>query len=125
MSEHPNATLMRTALEMVNQGQIDAMADYLADDVVWHYIGGAEPVRGKEAMLGAFGSAVRDYEIVPEIHDVVANDEHVVALVKATATRGGKTFVYNTAEIAHVRDGKISERWAFSDDTAAINAFFA
>jgi hypothetical protein len=28
------------------------------------------------------------------------------------------------AEIYHVRDGKISARWAFSDDTEAINRFF-
>ena len=48
-----------------------------------------------------------------------------IALVDATATRGGKTFTYRTAEIYHIRDGKIAERWAFSDDTAAITAFFA
>jgi ketosteroid isomerase-like protein len=55
----------------------------------------------------------------------VANDDHTIALVDATATRGGKTFTYRTAEIYHIRDGKIAERWAFSDDTAAIIAFFA
>jgi ketosteroid isomerase-like protein len=32
---------------------------------------------------------------------------------------------YRTAEIMHFRDGKITARWAFSDDTAAINEFFA
>jgi ketosteroid isomerase-like protein len=32
---------------------------------------------------------------------------------------------YRTAEIYHIRDGKVAERWAFSDDTAAITAFFA
>ena len=49
----------------------------------------------------------------------------MVTLVKATATRAGKAFVYNTAEIVHVKDGKITERWAFADDTAAIVDFFA
>ena len=66
-----------------------------------------------------------DYTITAALHDVVANDDHVVALVDATATRGGRTLNYRTAEIVHVRDGKIVERWAFSDDTAAIVAFFA
>ena len=60
-----------------------------------------------------------------KVHDVVANDEHVIALVEATATRDGKTLNYRTAEIMHIRDGKITERWAFSDDTAAIVEFFA
>jgi len=32
---------------------------------------------------------------------------------------------YRTAEIYHIRDGKVTARWAFSDDTAAINEFFA
>jgi ketosteroid isomerase-like protein len=60
-----------------------------------------------------------------DLHDVIANDEHMVALVNTTVERGGKTFSYRTAEIYHVKDGKITHRWAFSDDTAAINAFFA
>ena len=55
---------------------------------------------------------------------MIANDDHAIALVEVTATRGGQTFTYRTAEIYHVRDGKISERWAFSDDTTAITAFF-
>ena len=125
MNEHPNATLMREALEAMNAGQVEAMSQYIADDVAWHYIGGSEPLRGKDALLGAFGPGNTDWEITAETHDVIANDDHVVALVKATATRDGKTFVYHTAEIAHVKDGKITERCAFSDDTGAIVDFFA
>ena len=44
--------------------------------------------------------------------------------LEATATRG-RTFTYRTVEIYDIRDGKIAERWAFSDDTAAIVEFFA
>jgi ketosteroid isomerase-like protein len=125
MNEHPNATLMREALQAMNAGQVEAMSQYIADDVVWHYIGESQPLQGKDALLGAFGPGNTDWEITTETHDVIANDDHVVALVKATATRDGKTFVYQTAEIAHVKDGKVTERWAFSDDTAAIIEFFA
>ena len=64
--------------------------------------------------------------ITTEVHDVIANDEHVIALVEAHATRAdGRTLDYRTAEIAHIRDGKITERWAFSDDTKRITDFFA
>jgi hypothetical protein len=59
------------------------------------------------------------------LHDIVASDDHAIALLEVTATRGGKTLTYRTAEIYHIRDAKITERWAFSDDTAAITAFFA
>jgi ketosteroid isomerase-like protein len=125
MSEHPNTTLIRDALDALAAREVDTLAGYLADDVAWHYIGGAEPIRGRDAVLGMFEPGSRDFEIRTEIHDVVANDEHGVALVNATATRGGRTLAYRTAEILHLRDGKITERWAFSDDTATITAFFA
>jgi len=77
------------------------------------------------AMTQGLGGGGGDFTITVELHDVTASNDHVVALVKAHATRGDAVLDYNTAEIFHVRDGKISERWAFSDDTARITAFFA
>ncbi len=123
MPEHPNAVLLREAGDAMKRGDMQTLDGLTADDVVWHVIGQAEPIVGKEAMKAALGN--NDYEITFTIHDVVANDDHAIALGEATATRGGKTLTYRTAEIHHVRDGKITERWAFSDDTAAIVAFFA
>ena len=125
MPEHPNASLVRKALDSFNEGGAQA-AEFLSDDIVWHEIGRAEPIRGKQALAALFGGDTPpDFEIKADVHDVVANDEHAVALVEATAQRAGRTFKYRTAEIVHIRDGKITERWAFSDDTAAINEFFA
>jgi ketosteroid isomerase-like protein len=124
MPEHANAVIARNMLDAFNRGDMQVIEGFLADDVVWHEIGRAEPRRGKAALREEAPGAV-DYEITATIHDVVANDDHTIALVDATATRGGKTLRYRTAEIFHFRDGKITERWAFSDDTAAITAFFA
>jgi ketosteroid isomerase-like protein len=67
----------------------------------------------------------RDWTVAYDLHDVIANDDHAIVLGTATATRGGKTLVYRTAEIFHIRDGRAVERWALSDDTEAITAFFA
>jgi ketosteroid isomerase-like protein len=116
--------MARQMADALSRGDMQALAEFLADDVIWHEIGSSEPLRGKTSLAARSGSAV-DYEITGELHDIIANDEHTIALVDATATRAGKTFKYRTAEIYHVRDGKIAERWAFSDDTAAITAFFA
>ena len=58
-------------------------------------------------------------------HDVIANDEHAIGLIEVTARRGDRTLTFRTAEIYHMRDGKIAERWTFSDDTEAIKQFFA
>jgi uncharacterized protein len=123
-TEHPNATLIRRGLEAFNRGEIEALANLAADDVVWHQIG-AETIRGKQAMAESMpGAGEVDWQITADVHDVVANDEHAVALVNATGTRSGKTLSYRTAEILHMRDGKITERWAFSDDPEAIKRFF-
>ena len=125
MEEHPNAAKLRAAAKaMEESGDVMAQAALLADDVVWHEIGRQEPIRGKQALMERFASMAEGARIDVEGHDVVANDEHAVALVTATATMGGQTLVYRTAEIYHMRDGQIRERWAFSDDTDRINKFF-
>jgi ketosteroid isomerase-like protein len=125
MGEHPNALVIRQMTDAMASGDMQAMADALADDVEWHEIGRSEARHGKAALRDAMTGGTADYTITGTIHDVVANDDHVVGLFNATATRGGRTLNYRTAEIYHFRDGKIVERWAFSDDTAAIAAFFA
>ena len=123
MPDHPNAVVVRRATDALMQGDMQGMADSLADDVVWHMIGSNEPIRGKAALLAAMSGA--DYQITGSVHDVVANDDHTIVLAENTATRGDRSLTYRTAEILHIRDGKLVERWAFSDDTQAINEFFA
>jgi ketosteroid isomerase-like protein len=126
VDEHPNAAVLRRALEALDAGDYQTGMDLLADDVEWHEIGRAEPMRGKQALADRYmTSEGPGFDIKGELHDVVANDEHVIGLVNATATKNGQEFHYRTAEIVHVKDGKITQRWAFSDDTEAINRFFA
>ena len=125
MADHPNAATIREAsASMEPGGDMMAMLDLLDDDIVWHEIGRDEPIRGKQAMTERFSSMPEGSSITAETHDVVANDEHTIQLVTATATMGDQSLVYRTAEIYHMRDGKITERWAFSDDTERINRFF-
>jgi uncharacterized protein len=125
MQEHPNASLAREALEGMSAGDLTGQIEFLADDVVWHEIGSDEPIRGKEALRERLAGLSQGGRITFEVHDVVANDEHTIALLTATATMGDRSLTYRTAEIMHIRDGKVTERWAFSDDTDRINRFFA
>ena len=126
MADHPNAAKIRAASqEMERTGDLMSIADLLADDVVWHEIGSDQPIHGKQALAERFGSMPEGARIEVETHDVVANDEHCIQLVTATASMGDQSLTYRTAEIYHMRDGLITERWAFSDDTEAINRFFS
>ena len=123
MGDHPNAALLRGAFESFNAGDTEGFGALLADDVVWHTIG-SETMHGREAVAGSM-SGMEGLEFEGSLHDVVGNDEHVVGLVEAHVTAGDKEIRYRTAEILHVTDGKVTERWAFSDDTAAITEFFS
>ena len=132
MAEHPNVGLVRRAMQAMNEQDMSkaqqemAIVDaFMADDIVWHEIGRAEPRRGKDELRAAMMDGAGGSSITYAIHDIIANDDHAIALGSATATRGDESFEYRTAEILHIRDGKAVERWAFSDDTAAIAAFFA
>ncbi len=119
--EHPNAIAIRKMGDAMQAGDMETLDGVMADDIVWHEIGG-DTKRGKAALRAEATGA--DYDITFKVHDVVANDEHAIALGEATATQGDKSLNYRTAEIYHMKDGKITERWAFSDDTKAITDFF-
>jgi len=124
-TEHPNVTLIREGMDAFNNGDIDAYAAQLSDDIVWHQIG-APTLNGKQELAANMPADGTGWSITTDVHDIVGNDDHVIALVTAHATRpDGQTLDYRTTEIVHVRDGKITERWAFSDDTQKIIDFFA
>ena len=125
MGRAENETVARELNDAFNALDLQRLDALIADDIVWHQIGQPD-VRGKAAMRampqpGAGG----DFEISARAHDVLASDEHAVVLTDVTATRAGRSLNYRTAEIYHIRNGQVIERWAFSDDTAAIVAFFS
>jgi ketosteroid isomerase-like protein len=122
VAEHPNAAVIRQMNEAMFSGDREKAASFVADDIVWHQIG-AETLRGKEA-LAASMSDLGDAKLDYDVHDIVASDDHVIALGTAHVTMGGRSIDYRTAEIYHVRNGQVTERWAFSDDTKAITDFF-
>jgi hypothetical protein len=53
-------------------------------------------------------------------HDIVANDDHTVALVEATSRAGDETSLREWLKSWHVEDGKVLERWEFAEDSAAF-----
>lgn len=124
MSARENAAVASKMTEAFAQGDMQQLDKLIADDIVWHQIGSPKPLHGKAALRASGPGAGADYEVTGKMHDILASDDHAIALVDATATRAGKTLKYRTAEIYHIRNGQVAERWAFSDDTAAIEKFF-
>lgn len=104
-------------------GSVEPLVGLLADHVEWWDIGLAEP-HGGPAAADHLRRRVGD-GVVADVHDVLANDEHIVALIHATATKGTHTFSYSIAEVYHVdAEGHVTKRQAFAPDTAVIAEFF-
>jgi len=122
MGDHPNAAMFRQAMVAFNAGDTDGFAAMLADDVVWHQIGGST-LNGRDAVAASF-AGFADIDFTGELHDVVANDDHLIGLISAHVKAGDHEINYRTAEILHVSDGKVTERWSFADDTQAVVEFF-
>lgn len=124
MSDHPVAARYRELTAAAEAGDMSVMAEAIANDVEWWMIGAPEPLRGRTAVVEMMGF-VGDFDVQIGVHDVVANDNHLIALLNVTARKGSETLEYRTAEIHHInQDGLITQRWAFSDDTQAIIDFF-
>jgi ketosteroid isomerase-like protein len=129
MSEHPKGDMASWLYEAGNSGDTDWAADALADEIVWTVPGRGEHAgahRGKEAVLAFFRRVIPDLESFRiEVHDVVANETHAVALVRYDHRRTGRAFRQLGAEVYHFdAEGKISAFWALIDDTAAFDEFF-
>jgi ketosteroid isomerase-like protein len=128
---HVNEELVREGYARFATGDVEALkSQYFAPDIVWHFPGHnpfSGDVDGVDAVLGWLGRSVQatggTFRI--DIHDVVANDEHAVALVRATAQRDGKSLDDNSVQVFHIADGKVTEVWTYPTDQEAADAFWS
>lgn len=59
----------------------------------------------------------------PTADDVLANDEHIVALLHATADREGKRLDQNYVIVFQMRDGKVHAAWeVWKDQPSVMNS---
>jgi ketosteroid isomerase-like protein len=127
---HPNEDLVRRGFAAFGTGDIATLRELLADDVIWH-VGGRSPItgdyKGIDEVLGFFAQLAEraggTFRV--DVHDLLANDEHVVALVKGTAERDGKTLNDNGAQVFHVQGGKVTEEWFHAGDQYASDEFWS
>lgn len=84
-------------------------------------------LRGVDAILGFFGKTMElsGGTFRMDVHDVVANDDHAVALFGAHAEREDRTYENRNVLVIHIRNGKLVETWLMSQDQYAADEFFA
>ncbi|MGH9187160.1 MAG: nuclear transport factor 2 family protein [Acidimicrobiales bacterium] len=132
-AQHPNVERARKGYDAFARSDLPALLAFFAPDIVWH-VGGDGPLSGAHEGIEAVGSLfARIFELTGgsqrlDVEEVVASDDHIVALIHETATRGRDGAQLDVRE-AHVMrldaDRKVTELWDLPDDPAAHDTFFA
>jgi ketosteroid isomerase-like protein len=126
---HPNEELVRKGFAAFQSGDMATVSELFTDDIVWHVPGRhqlAGDFRGKDEVLGAFKNTfeLTNGSFKLEMHDLLANDTHVIAMVHAMGEREGRTLDDNSVQVFHVTDGKVSEQWLYPGDPYATDEFW-
>src|SRR5688572_12708913 len=129
-SAQENAATIRRGYELFNSGNLDDLTQLFAEDVVWHAGGRgrlAGDKRGRDATFAYFGQLgeLTEGTFHAELHDIVANDEHVVGLHTNTGQRGGKSLNRREVLVFHLRDGRVIEVWEHYEDSQTWEEFYA
>jgi ketosteroid isomerase-like protein len=130
VADHPNAGLIKKGYDAFLKRDMATLDNLFAENVVWH-AAGTSPIsgeyRGRDAVFALFRqvNALSGGTFQIEVHTVLADDEHGVALTRATASREGKRLRAQSVNVFHVRDGMITEVWQASEDQPSIDEFWS
>lgn len=127
---HPNEDLVRRGYAAFAVADVATLKELFAENIVWH-VGGRSPItgdyKGAAEVLGFFArlAGLAGGTFRTDVHDVLANDEHVVALVTLNAQRDGRTLNDSGAQVFHVAGGKVTEVWFHPGDQTASDKFWS
>jgi len=127
---HPNEDLVRRGYEAFATGDMATLNELFADDIVWHAPGRNELAGTYWGKDEVFANLQKNMELTGgtfklDIHAILADDEHAVTLLRASAEREGKALNDNTVQVFHIKDGKLSESWLHPSDAYASDEFWS
>jgi uncharacterized protein len=128
---HPNEDLIRKAYDAFGSGDRDTIEELFADNIAFHVSGRnllSGDYVGRDQVFGVFDrlAEITETSFRTELHDILATDEHAVALQRWTAQREGKASLKDAnVSVFHVRGGKITEVWHHAGDQYAQDEFFS
>jgi len=128
MTAQEDAELVRKGYEAFIAGDMEWLNQHLHANVVWHVPGHnvlSGDYEGREAVLAFFAKSIQIALPEFDIHDVVASDDHVVALLNIAWRRNdnGATHADRTVQIFHLDGGQALEVWTTSQDQPGLDHF--
>lgn len=130
MYEHHNVKLVRRGYESFANGDIEALREIMAPDIVWHEPGrsplagdhkGPDGVMAFFAQLNERSGGTFQVEIV----DTVADAERVVVFQRERAERADQMIDLLAAVDFEIHYGKITEVSVYHSDTCRFDEFFS
>ena len=130
MSAVENKRIVTQFFESSNRGDMDASMALIADDIVWNEIGtsvfsgtyhGMEELQEKllEPLFGQLKQGIR-----MEIHRLIAEQDHVVALTSGVAeTLDGRPYNNTYCWVIKLCDGKFVEVTEYMDTELVTSVF--
>jgi steroid delta-isomerase-like uncharacterized protein len=127
-----NKDLVRRFIQCINDHDVDALASFVADDVVNHAaIPEAQGVKGLRTIFTKIFTAMPDYRTRCE--DLVAEGDRVMARVSVRGTQTGplafayaplpatgRTVETEAIHVMRIASGRIVEHWAGRDDIGML-----
>ena len=128
MSAQDDAELVRRGYDAFIAGDIEWLNEHLHENVVWHVPGHnlmSGDYRGRENVLAFFARSVQIAVPQFDMHDIVASDDHVVALTTTRWLRNdnGESFEDRVGQIFHLEAGRVLEVWTMGEDLAGFDSF--
>lgn len=110
-TKHPHALLLEKLYADFSSGQITAVLAACDDKITFQ-------IPGKSKLAGKYDKATFESNFVTQlrelsggthklsVHDILASDQHAVALVSDKLTRNGNTVEYRAAHVWRFENGK-------------------
>lgn len=124
-----NLALLRRYCDAWLRGDVATLLDCYHDEIVLHWHGQsplAGAHRGKRAALEALAAQQQRARRTPlAVSDVLASDEHAIALTRERFERDGRAVELERVLVYRVRDGKLAECRVFDRDAALVDELLA
>jgi len=130
MSEHPNVARLRDGYAAFAKGDFAALDDLFGENVRWHEPGHHQLSGTHEGRTAVYNHFRRVFELTDgtfraEPQVFFADDNHGMALLRVSGSRGDRPFEVLSTQVLRFADGRAVEVWIAHTDPDVMDEAFA